>query len=78
MKITYNRLWKLLIDKHLKKVDLQRLTGVSSATITRLSKDQTVNTRVLTRICEVLDCDTSDIMSISKESPNKAKQRGFK
>ena len=58
MKITYNRLWKLLIDKHLKKVDLQRLTGVSSATITRLSKDQTVNTRVLTRICEVLDCDT--------------------
>lgn len=78
MKITYNRLWKLLIDKHLKKVDLQRLTGVSSATITRLSKDQTVNTRVLTRICEVLDCDTSDIMSISKESPNKAKQRSFK
>ena len=78
MKITYNKLWKLLIDKHLKKVDLQRLTGVSSATITRLSKDQTVNTRVLTRICEVLDCDTSDIMSISKESPNKAKQRSFK
>ncbi|MBR4616413.1 MAG: helix-turn-helix transcriptional regulator [Kiritimatiellae bacterium] len=78
MKITYNKLWKLLIDKRLKKVDLQRLTGVSSATITRLSKDQTVNTRVLTRICEVLDCDTSDIMSISKETPNKAKQRSFK
>ncbi len=78
MKITYNKLWKLLIDKHLKKVDLQRLTGVSSATITRLSKDQTVNTRVLTRICEVLDCDTSDIMSISKELPNKAKLRSFK
>ena len=66
MRICYNKLWKLLLDKRLRKIDLQRLTGVSSATITRLAKDETVNTRVLIRICEVLNCDTSDIMEIAE------------
>ena len=66
MTISYNRLWKLLIDRRMKKVDLQRMIGVSSATITKLSKDKTVNTGVLIKICEALKCDTSDIMCIAE------------
>ena len=56
--------WKLLIDKGLNKTDLQRLTGISSATITKLSKNETVNTGILLKICTALKCDTSDIMSV--------------
>ena len=47
MVICYKKLWKLLIDKGLNKTDLQRLTGISSATITKLSKNETVNTGIL-------------------------------
>lgn len=66
MKITYNKLWKLLIDKNLSKQDLRNLTGLSSTTIAKLSKGENVNTNVLLRICESLNCDISDIMSIEK------------
>ncbi len=70
--ICYKKLWKLLIDRGLNKVELQRLTGVSSATITKLAKNETVNTRVLIKICNVLKCDTSDIMEMAdKEMANK-------
>ena len=65
--ICYKKLWKLLIDRGLNKVELQRLTGVSSATITKLAKNETVNTRVLIKICNVLKCDTSDIMEMADE-----------
>ena len=65
--ICYKKLWKLLIDRGLNKVELQRLTGVSSATITKLAKNETVNTRVLVKICNVLKCDTSDIMEMADE-----------
>ncbi len=64
MIICYKKLWKLLIDKGLNKTDLQRLTGISSATITKLSKNETVNTGILLKICTALKCDTSDIMSV--------------
>ena len=50
MVICYKKLWKLLIDKGLNKTDLQRLTGISSATITKLSKNETVNTGILLKI----------------------------
>ena len=63
--ICYNNLWKLLIDLGLKKTDLQKLAGVSSSTISKLSKNETVNTRVLIKICTALKCDTSDIMSVA-------------
>jgi len=65
--ICYKRLWKLLIDRGLNKVELQQVTGVSSATITKLAKNETVNTRVLIQICNALDCDTSDIMAMEDE-----------
>ena len=65
--INYNKLWKLLIDHGLNKTELQRLTGISSATISKLAKNETVNTRVLITICNTLKCDTSDIMEMAEE-----------
>jgi DNA-binding Xre family transcriptional regulator len=64
MAISYKKLWKLLIDKDMKKKDLQKLAGVSSASITKLGKNQNVNTEVLEKICKALKCDISDIMEI--------------
>ncbi len=62
MAISYNKLWKLLIDKKMKKKDLQQLSGVSSATITKLGRDQNVNTEILQKICTALNCDICDVI----------------
>ena len=62
MAISYNKLWKLLIDKSMKKKDLQRLSGVSSATITKLGRNENVNTEILQKICTALNCDICDVM----------------
>lgn len=64
MKTNYNKLWKLLIDKGLKKKDLQRMAGLSSSSIAKLSKNENVTTDILVRICQVLSCDISDIVEI--------------
>lgn len=63
MIISYNNLWKLLIDRNMKKKDLQELAGISSTTIAKLGKNEHVNTAVLQKICTALNCDVSDIMS---------------
>lgn len=62
MPISYNKLWKLLIDRKMKKKDLQLLSGVSPSTIAKMGRDECINTEVLIKICEGLKCDTSDIM----------------
>ena len=62
MKMSYNKLWKLLIDKQLKKSDLRTLAGISSSSLAKLGKDENVTTEVLVRICNALQCDVSDIM----------------
>ena len=67
MKISYNRLWKLLIDKNMRKKDLGKLAGISSASIAKLGKGANITTDVLLRICETLDCNLDDIMEIVKE-----------
>lgn len=67
MGVTYKRLWKLLIDKGINKTELQHITNLSSATIAKLSKGETVTTDVLERICSALNCDISDIMEYEKE-----------
>ncbi len=59
---SYNRLWKLLIDKNIKKQELQRMSGVSAASIAKLGRSENVTTDVLLRICEALDCGIADIM----------------
>lgn len=62
MAISYKKLWKLLIDKELKKSDLPKLAEISPATVTKLGKNENVNTVILDKICTALKCDISDIM----------------
>ena len=67
MRISYNKLWKLLIDKDLKKKDLQKMAGISSSSIAKLGRNENVNTEIINKICNALDCDTSDIMEMESE-----------
>ncbi len=66
MKISYNKLFKLLIDRNLKRKDLCGSAKISDATMAKLGKGANVNTDILVRICEALDCDICDIMEIEK------------
>ena len=62
MTFCYKKLWKLLIDRGMKKKELGALAGVSSATLAKMNKGETVSTDVLLKICVALNCDVSDIM----------------
>lgn len=64
MKITYKKLWKLLIDKKMMKKDLAEKSGVSNASIAKLGRDENVNTDILLKICVALNCEISDILEI--------------
>ena len=64
MRISYIKLWKLLLDKKLKKTDLLRLADISSNTLAKLSKDQSVGVDILARICNALNCDIADIIEM--------------
>ena len=65
--ISYKKLWKLLIDKNLKKKDLQKMAGISSSSIAKLGRNENVNTEIINKICNALDCDTSDIIEMESE-----------
>ena len=67
MRISYNKLWKLLIDKNMNKQKLREASGISSASIAKLVKGQNITTDVLLRICTTLECDISDIMEIVQD-----------
>lgn len=62
MKISYNKLWKLLIDRKMNKTDLREKTGMGSNTMAKLGRDETISMDVVLRICDVLQCDVGDIM----------------
>lgn len=64
MAFTYKKLFKLLIDKGWKKKDLCEKAAVSTSSVTKLAKDQNVNTEILVRICDALECDISDIVEV--------------
>ena len=64
MPFDYKKLWMLLLQKDMKKKDLEEQAGLSSATIAKLTKGETVTTDVLERICRVLGCDVEDIMEL--------------
>ena len=67
MRISYNRLWKMLIDKNMKKSDLKEKAGISSASIAKLGKGDNITTDVLLRICEAMECHLDDIMETLDE-----------
>ncbi|WP_130806021.1 helix-turn-helix domain-containing protein [Senegalia massiliensis] len=62
MAFSYNNLWKLLEKKDMTKEDLKKATGMSSATIAKLSKNENINMKSLEKICEVLECNIEDII----------------
>ena len=66
MAISYNGLWKLLIDKGMKKGELCKIIGLSSSTMAKMTNGESVNLSVLERICAELDCDFSDLVNYKK------------
>ena len=62
MRVSYNKLWHLLLDRRLKKMELKKLTGISATTLANMSRDKNVSLDVLLRVCDVLGCNFSDIM----------------
>lgn len=64
MSVSYKRLWKLLIDKDMKKKDLAEVAKLSSYTINKLNRGDNVNTDTLVKICKALDCQLEDIMEL--------------
>jgi DNA-binding Xre family transcriptional regulator len=64
MEISYKKLWKVLIDKDMKKKDLQAAAGISWASVTKLSKGETVSMEVMIKICKTLGCNIGDVMDL--------------
>lgn len=67
MSVCYNKLWKLLIDKNMKKTDLRLATGITTTALAKLGKNENVSTEILVKICKALDCDLCDIVELVKE-----------
>ena len=64
MAISYNKLWKLLVDKKMSNADLRKAVGMVPNTLTKMRKDEPVSLEVIIRICEFLRCDISDVMEL--------------
>ena len=67
MRISYNKLWKMLIDKELNRNDLKEAAGISAASIAKLGKGSNITTDVLLKICTTLDCKIEDILETIKD-----------
>jgi len=65
--LSYKKLWKLLIDRDMQKKELQEAAGIGNSTITKLGKDESVNTVILEKICNALECDISDIAEMHEK-----------
>ncbi|MFQ8599691.1 MAG: helix-turn-helix domain-containing protein [Oscillospiraceae bacterium] len=72
MALSYNGLWKLLIDKGMKKLDLKELTKMSPSTLAKMGKNEPVSLSVLERICAALGCDIGDIVAYVPEPDDNA------
>lgn len=66
MKVSYSKLWKLLIDKKMSKKDLRLASGISTASIAKLGKGENITTDILVKICDSLSCDLCDIMELEQ------------
>ncbi len=76
-RVSYKKLWKLLIDKDMKKKDLRAASGISSTSMAKLGKNENVTTDVLVRICNALNCELADIMeleAVAEDDPGKEKK----
>ena len=73
MAVSYKKLWKLLIDKDMKKKDLATAAGISTYTISKMGKGENITTEVLGKICGALNCSLDDIMEFIPDEPKEAK-----
>lgn len=73
MAYSYNRLWKLMIDKKINKTTLRREAGITSNAMAKMGKDQPVSVEVLAKICHVLDCGLEDIVEILPDAVEETK-----
>lgn len=71
MAISYNKLWKLLIDKKMTHAELRKAADIAPNTMTKLRRDEPVNLAILGRACEVLECDIGEIMEFVHDTDNK-------
>ncbi len=71
MAISYNKLWKLLVDKKMSKADLRKATGIAPNTMTRLRRDEEVTLAVLNKICATLEVDIGDVMEFVPDSESR-------
>lgn len=71
MEVCYKKLWKILIDKDMKKKDLQAVAGISWASVTKLSKGETVSMDVLMKVCKALNCNIGDVVDLIPEDENR-------
>lgn len=67
MSVSYKKLWKLLIDKDLKKKDLEKLAGISNYTISKMNRGDNINTDTIVKVCRALNCSVEDIMEVLPE-----------
>lgn len=78
MSVSYSNLWKLLIDKKLKRVDLKTIAGISTTTLAKLGKDEYVSMESIEKICDGLECNISDVMCFSrKETRERSNENVF-
>lgn len=68
MKVSYNKLWKLLVDKKMSKADLRKMAEIAPNTLTKMRKDEPVSIDVLLRICDKLDCNIGEMMDVIREA----------
>ena len=66
MALSYNKLWKLLIDQGMTKTEMRLKADISTTTLAKLGKNETVSMEVLLKICDVLDCNVGDIMDVTR------------
>lgn len=73
MELSYKKLWKMLIDKELKRTDIKSLAHISSCSLAKLGKNENVSLEILKKICGALDCDIGDIVEIRHHQKRKKK-----
>ena len=67
MAVSYKKLWKLLIDRDMKKKDLLEAAGISQSSLSKMGRNENVNTDILVKVCKALNCDIGDIMEIMQD-----------
>lgn len=74
MEISYNKLWKLLIDKGMNKTDLKNASGISSSTISKMGKNEQVSMESMLKVCRTLNCDIGDIAEVQNTDDLQSEQ----